>query len=418
MGINVPTAYYLVCSFHITSLRCYDWLMKGDSVTRILALKTLLSLCFLWALPCVANAAPFSSIVIDATSGRTLQQYRAHQQRYPASLTKLMTVYLMMEEIEKGRLKHDTPIYVSRNASRQPASKLGLRRGSHIEAGTAMQALIVKSANDVATAVAEHISGSEAKFARRMSATARRLGLYDTRFTNASGLYHWRQQSTARDMARLAQALLERFPHFERVWQSQSFAWNGKTYRSHNRVMRRLPGALGMKTGYIRASGYNIATAVQRDGKRVIVVVIGGSSSGVRDNQAISLAERSLPRASTFKPQTPAAEKLHLAALWLDTPAEKLAQPNKGMDLAGLPKDWKIQVGAYSASNHARSQLQRVERVLGPQLGGAKPHTEPAEKNGRPIYRARFANLSENQALSLCDKLRDVSPGCMAISPH
>ena len=392
--------------------------MKTDSGMLRNALQTLLSLCFLLALSSVAHAAPFSSIVIDATSGRTLQQYRAHQQRYPASLTKLMTIYLMMEEIEKGALKHDTPIYISRNASRQPPSKLGLKRGSYIEAGTAMQALIVKSANDVATAVAEHISGSEDKFARRMSKTARRLGLYDTKFTNASGLYHWRQQSTARDMARLAQKLLQRFPHFERVWQAQELEWNGKTIRSHNHVLRRLPGALGMKTGYIRASGYNIATAVQRDGKRVIVVVIGGSSTKTRDRQAISLAERSLPRATAFERPIVNPQKLQMAAHWLDTPADELAQPNNGLNLAGLPKDWQIQVGAYSASIHARSQLQRVRRVLGPQLADAQPHTEPAEKNGRQIYRARFANLSENQAHNLCDKLRDVSPGCLAISPQ
>ena len=392
--------------------------MKTDSGMLRNALKTLLSLCLLLALPSAAQAAPFSSIVIDATSGRTLQQYRAHQQRYPASLTKLMTIYLMMEEIEKGALKHDTPIYISRNASRQPPSKLGLKRGSYIEAGTAMQALIVKSANDVATAVAEHISGSEDKFARRMSKTARRLGLYDTKFTNASGLYHWRQQSTARDMARLAQKLLQRFPHFERVWQAQELEWNGKTIRSHNHVLRRLPGALGMKTGYIRASGYNIATAVQRDGKRVIVVVIGGSSTKTRDRQAISLAERSLPRATAFERPIVNPQKLQMAAHWLDTPADELAQPNNGLNLAGLPKDWQIQVGAYSASIHARSQLQRVRRVLGPQLADAQPHTEPAEKNGRQIYRARFANLSENQAHNLCDKLRDVSPGCLAISPQ
>ena len=392
--------------------------MKTDSGMLRNPLKTLLSLCFLLALPGVAQAAPFSSIVIDATSGRTLQQYRAHQQRYPASLTKLMTIYLMMEEIEKGALKHDTPIYVSRNASRQPPSKLDLKRGSYIEAGTAMQALIVKSANDVATAVAEHISGSEDKFARRMSKTARRLGLYDTKFTNASGLYHWRQQSTARDMARLAQKLLQRFPHFERVWQAQELEWNGKTIRSHNHVLRRLPGALGMKTGYIRASGYNIATAVQRDGKRVIVVVIGGTSTKTRDRQAISLAERSLPRATAFERPIVNPQKLQMAAHWLDTPADELAQPNNGLNLAGLPKDWQIQVGAYSASIHARSQLQRVRRVLGPQLADAQPHTEPAEKNGRQIYRARFANLSENQAHNLCDKLRDVSPGCLAISPQ
>ena len=260
----------------------------------------LLSLCFTWTIIDSAHAAQFSSIVIDATTGRTLHQYRASQQRYPASLAKMMTLYMMFEEIEQGRMKPDTKIRVSRKAAKQPPSKLGLRYRSSINARDAMHALIVKSANDVAYAVAEHIAGSEAKFARRMTGKARQLGLYDTRFTNASGLYHWRQQTTARDMARLAALLLERFPHFETVWRLREFDYDGKTYISHNRLLNRLYGAMGMKTGYIRASGYNLATAVQRDGRRVIVVVLGSDSPQSRDRRVAALAERSLPRAQAI----------------------------------------------------------------------------------------------------------------------
>ena len=155
---------------------------------------SLLTACFTLVFPNVTRAAQFSSMVIDATTGRTLHQYRANQQRYPASLTKMMTLYMMFEEIEAGRMKPNTKIRISRNAARQPSSKLGLRYRSSISARDAMHALIVKSANDVATAMAEHIAGSEAKFSRRMTGKARQLGLYNTRFTNASGLYHWRQQ--------------------------------------------------------------------------------------------------------------------------------------------------------------------------------------------------------------------------------
>ena len=183
-------------------------LMRSDSVFILRLSAIVLTLCFSWGLTDIARAAPFSSIVIDASTGRTLHQYRANQQRYPASLAKMMTLYIMFEEIESERLKPDTKVRISRQAARQPASKLGLRSRSTITAQLAMQALIVKSANDVATAVAEHIAGSEAKFARRMTGKARQLGLYDTRFANASGLYHWRQQTTARDMARLANLLL------------------------------------------------------------------------------------------------------------------------------------------------------------------------------------------------------------------
>lgn len=388
-------------------------------ISRVTA-KCVLSLCFAWvffAAPAPVKAAPFASIVVDATTGRTLQQYRADQNRYPASLTKLMTVYIMLEEIAAGRLKPDTPIYMSRNASKQPPSKLGLKRGHRLPARIAMQALIVKSANDVATAVAEHISGSEAKFARRMTKTARRIGLYDTHFINASGLYHWRQQTTARDMAKLAKALLKRFPHFESMWQTTSFRYDGTTYTTHNHVLRRLEGAMGMKTGYIRASGYNIATAVQRDGKRIIIVVIGGRTASIRNRHVMSLAERSLPRATAFETGKPAREKLQLAASWLGRPVAALTQPTQGLKLAQLPKDWKIQVGAFSASNHAQSQLQRVRRLMGDELQHAQMLTEEVEKNGRPVYRARFANLSEPQAFDLCHQLRNVTPSCLPIAP-
>jgi D-alanyl-D-alanine carboxypeptidase len=326
----------------------------------------------------------------------------------------MMTLYMMFEEIESGRMKPNTKIRVSRNAARQPASKLGLRTRSTITARMAMQSLIVKSANDVATAVAEHIAGSEAKFARRMTGKARQLGLYDTRFTNASGLYHWRQQTTARDMARLANLLLNRFPHFETVWRLREFDYRGKTYISHNRLLSRLYGAMGMKTGYIRASGYNLATAVQRDGKRVIIVVLGSDSPQTRDRRVTSLAERSLARAVPMPTPSIAAAKLQRAAQWLDRPADALlSQAGE----TGDRQDWKIQVGAFSASNHARSQLQRVRRVLGTHLEMAEESTEPFEKNGKRIYRARFANLSEPQAFSLCDRLRDVTPNCLPIGP-
>ena len=388
--------------------------MQSDSVSLSRLKALALTLCFAWFLPSFAQAAPFSSIVIDASTGRTLHQYRANQQRYPASLAKMMTLYLMFEEIENGNLKPDTKIRISRNAARQPPSKLRLRARSTITARLAMQALIVKSANDVATAVAEHISGSEAKFARRMTSKARQLGLYDTRFTNASGLYHWRQQTTARDMARLANLLLERFPHFETVWRLREFDHKGKTYVSHNRLLNRLYGAMGMKTGYIRASGYNLATAVQRDGKRVIVVVLGSDSPQTRDRRVTALAERSLPRAETRKADKIATAKLARAAQWLDRPAEILQAQSQATDNR---QGWKIQVGAFAASTHAQSQLQRVRRVLGTHLDMAEESTEPFEKNGKRIYRARFANLSEPQAFALCDRLRDVTPNCLPIGP-
>jgi len=387
----------------------------GDSQAWFWRFSFVLSVCLYSNFPSQTHAAPYSSIVIDATTGRTLQQYRANQQRYPASLAKMMTVYMMLEEIDKGRMKPTTKIRVSRKAARQPASKLGLRTGQRIDAQTAIHALIVKSANDVATAVAEHIAGSEDKFARRMTGKARQLGLYDTRFTNASGLYHWRQQTTARDMARLANLLLERFPHFEALWRSREFEYKDRTYTSHNRLLTRLYGAMGMKTGYIRASGYNIATAVQRDGKRIIIVILGGSSPQARDRQVTALAERSLQRASVFAGYDIDKKKLKTASGWLMKPPEKLVL--KSDPASAGNRDWKIQVGAFVTSNHAESQIKRVRRVLGTQLSQAEAHTEKIERNGKKFYRARFANLSEPQAYALCNKLRNVTPNCMPIAP-
>ncbi len=201
-----------------------------------------------------AEASPkYASIVVDAHSGRVLQYYRDEQMRFPASLTKIMTVYVTLEEIRAGRMGSNTPIRVSANAAKQPASKLGLREGEMISARLALQALIVKSANDVATAIAEHISGSETKFARRITRTARKLGMFDTSFANASGLFHRRQKSSARDIARLAKGAIDDFPAFNALWKQRYLVHKGRRIPGHNRLLGSLKGSIGMKTGYIRA---------------------------------------------------------------------------------------------------------------------------------------------------------------------
>lgn len=362
-------------------------------------------------------AAPFSSIVVDASNGRILQSYRAEQRRHPASLSKMMTALIMLEEIEAGKLRPDTPITASATAAKRPRSKLGLRAGEKIPAHLALKALLVKSANDVATAVAEHISGSESRFAKRMSRTARRLGLRNTYFANASGLYDWQQRTTASDMARLTITLLERYPHFESLWNVQSFTYKDRLYISHNRLPRILPGSLGMKTGYIRASGYNVATTVERDGRRVVIVVIGGRSSVSRDRQVVSLAERTLPRArKTDTSAKISAKKSKLVTAWLGAPSNATLA-GRVPDNATLSRDWKIQVGAFRASRQATEHLKRVRRSLGTTLQTAEPQTQLVTANGRQIYRARFANLSEAEAFSICQKLARFKSGCLPIAP-
>jgi D-alanyl-D-alanine carboxypeptidase len=220
-----------------------------------------------------------------------LHEDQADETRYPASLTKMMTLYMLFEAIERGTVSMDTRLTASRNASRQPPSRLGMRRNDSITVNQAIRALVVQSANDVATMVAERLGGSEARFAANMTARARELGMRDTRFANASGLPDSRHRTTARDMALLSQALWRDFPEHYHVFQTPTFAWRRGSGRNHNRLLGQIEGVDGIKTGYTRASGFNLATMAERNGRRVIVVVLGGETAASRDAQVAYLLE-------------------------------------------------------------------------------------------------------------------------------
>jgi len=237
----------------------------------------------------------YAGLVIEADSGEVLYADNADQLRYPASLTKMMTLYLLFEEIGRGGLTMDSPLAVSANAARQPATKLGLKAGSTIRVEDAILALAVKSCNDVATVVAENISGSESVFADRMTRTARALGMRNTSFSNASGLPDARQLTTARDMAILARALQSHYPSQSRVLATESFSYAGRRYENTNDLMGVVPGMDFSKTGYIRASGYNLVTSVRRGGRRIVVVVFGAPSKAARTAQVTTLVAAHLP---------------------------------------------------------------------------------------------------------------------------
>ncbi len=225
----------------------------------------------------------YAAYVVHAHSGDVLFDRYSNYRRYPASLTKMMTLYLLFDEIEAGRLSLDSKLKVSAQAAAQPPSKLGVRKGTTIDVETAIEALVVKSANDVAVVVAESISGSEWRFARKMTQKARALGMSRTTFRNASGLPNSKQVTTARDMARLAQRLMRDHPEYWSYFGAKQFTWNGRTYRTHNALVRSFSGADGLKTGYTRRSGYNLATSVKRDGHHLIGIVLGGRSGRTRD---------------------------------------------------------------------------------------------------------------------------------------
>ncbi len=225
----------------------------------------------------------YAAYVVHAESGDVLFSRYSNGRRYPASLTKMMTLYLLFEEIEAGKLTLTSKIKVSKRAAGQPPSKLGIKSGSTIDVETAIEALVVKSANDVAAAVAEKISGSEWRFAQKMTARARAIGMSRTTFRNASGLPNSKQVTTARDMATLAQRITQDFPQYFDYFSIRQFTWNGRTYRTHNKLIKTFPGADGLKTGYTRRSGFNLATTAVRKDQRLIGIVLGGRSSATRD---------------------------------------------------------------------------------------------------------------------------------------
>lgn len=237
----------------------------------------------------------YAGIVVDAATGKVLYADQADERRHPASLTKMMTLYLLFEALENGRIDLDAAIPVSLNAARQPPSDLGLKTGASIRASDAILAIAVRSANDVAVAVAEELAGSEPAFAARMNRKARDLGMRATYFNNATGLPDPAQVTTARDMAVLARALQTHFPERYRVFSTRNFSYHGRNYRSTNQLLGEIPGMDGIKTGYIRASGYNLAASVRRGGRRLIVIVMGGPTGAARDAQVRALVQEYFP---------------------------------------------------------------------------------------------------------------------------
>ncbi|BCH13686.1 D-alanyl-D-alanine carboxypeptidase family protein [Mesorhizobium sp. L-2-11] len=244
-----------------------------------------------------APAQKYAAMVIDG-SGRTLFEANSTAPRYPASLTKMMTLYLLFEALEQGRISKTTPIPVSANAARQPPTKLRFMRGETIDVDSAIRAITVKSANDVAVAVAEYLGGSEQTFAAMMTAKARQIGMRSTVFRNASGLPDAGQLTTARDMAVLGTALRARFPQHFHYFSESDFMFRGRLVRGHNDMLGRVRGVNGIKTGYIRASGFNIVTSYDADGRRLILVVMGADSARQRNDHVEALIQRNLSPAS------------------------------------------------------------------------------------------------------------------------
>lgn len=233
-----------------------------------------------------------SAIVVDADNGRILHKKDAYKKIYPASLTKLMTIYIVLDNVQEGKIKLDEKLIVSKKAANMRPSKLGLRYGEKIIVEDAIHAVNIKSANDAAVVLSERLAGSEEKFKIEMNKTAKKLGMRMTNFENSSGWHHNKQKTTAADMAKLAIALKRDFKQYMHWFSKEQFTYKGKIIKGHNKITSTYEGAEGLKTGYTAPSGYNLITSAVRDGKNLVAVVTGGKTSDKRDKKMVALLDR------------------------------------------------------------------------------------------------------------------------------
>lgn len=424
-------------------------------------------------------SAKYASIVIDVNTQEVLYARNADTRNYPASLTKMMTLYLAFEALQNGTLNLNKPLGVSRRAAGQAPSRLGLKAGGTISVQDALMALIVKSANDVAVVVAEALASSETAFAQKMTAKARELGMTNTTFRNASGLPNRGQLSTARDMSKLALALANDFPGRFGMFSVSRFRYGGRTYRTHNNLLDRYHGTDGIKTGYIRASGFNLVATVERNRQHLVGVVFGGRTAKSRDNHMITLldqgftelrrrdalAARPQAKPDPFAPQLavnrPAVEAPQMrprrrpdpiAVLIANSPAapERIgARPRRKPPLfppsveiitledanamfaeravpaalaaPGLGSigeaEWGIQVGAFAARARADLAAQMAADSEPRLLSALDVHVAPLSHGGKTLYRARLVGLSETDALKACSALQRQARECAIVRP-
>ena len=396
-----------------------------------------------------------AAIVVDMNSGSILQEQAADMPRHPASLTKMMTLYVLFGYLKAGKLTPSSDLTVTEHAATQAPTKLGLKPGATIKVNDAVKALVTQSANDAAVTVAENLAGTEENFAKLMTDTARQIGMRNTLFRNASGLPDDEQITTARDMAILSAHLIHDYPDYYTVFSTQYFTFNGRKYRNHNKLLLNYQGTDGIKTGYTRASGYNLAASVHRGEKHLIAVVLGGKTGSQRDAAMRALLERNFVAASTTKPTaaqlvaslvTPAplpAMKKPAYAMASVTPASAAATPiaapaegdisEPALPLRAsftssdpLPKPsarkvqydgaYHVQVGAYMSQDEAENRLGMVQQRAMALLDGHLPFTASFMKGDKEWYRARFAGFSKADAQAACAALKKMSLDCVVMS--
>ncbi len=373
---------------------------NGFSCSHLLCLLVfVIILPILFAQP--ANAK-YASIVLDSQSGRVLHSVNADTLNYPASLTKMMTLYLLFNALKEERLRLDSNLNISARATRQPASRLGLRKGRTITVRQAILAIVTKSANDVATVVSESLARSERNFALLMTATARQIGMRRTTFRNASGLPHRGQLSTARDMATLARRLLLDFPHYYQFFATRGFTYGGVRHRNHNKLLTTYQGADGIKTGYIRASGYNLVASAQRNGRRLVGVIFGGRSSKARNLLMAKLLNKGF--------------RLSAPARLVSTGGPPQGNLPKTANQRRSYQQWGIQIGAYKRFSPAYEIARKAVEKAPVLLAQGTIKVVPLRKSkGKSLYLGRVLGISKKQAYKACRILRQRKINCMEL---
>ena len=370
--------------------------------------------------------AKYASFVINENTKRIYHNTNADTRNYPASLTKIMTLYMIFDALESKKISMKTRLKVSKRASRQPPSKLYLSPGSTITVKNAIMALITKSANDVATVVAENLGKSERNFAKLMTKKAKQLGMTRTTFKNASGLPNRGQLSTARDMATLAMAIRRNHPKFFKLFKTKHFIYQGTKYTNHNNLLGSYSGTDGIKTGYTSASGFNLVASVERNGQRIIGVVFGGKKARSRDRHMIKLLNRHFKT----KPSKPLVRIAKPSEIPLARPTISIVEksvknfnipPTLKLPPSDKEEDWFIQIGAFKNRLNAHKAARNARNMVPEQLANLPASlskiTRTSNKNNTVEYlwRVRFIELAENQARSVCAELWTSGFSCIPL---
>jgi D-alanyl-D-alanine carboxypeptidase len=442
-----------------------NWHWIGRSGAAAILLSSML------AAPVMAQPV-YEAIVLDAQTGQVLRELSPDVSTQPASLTKMMTLYLTFEALNQGRLRLDQYLRVSDYAATRAPSKLGLVPGESVTVHDVILGIVTKSANDAAVVLAEALGGSEGAFAQQMTWKARQLGMNSTVYYNANGLPDPNQRTTARDIARLALALYHQFPREYRYFSTRAFVFRGQEMRNHNHMMEWYPGLDGIKTGYVNASGFNLAASAVREGHRLIGVVMGGQSAGWRDRQMAALLDQGFadigngqaasrpvmasvqPSASSHsaQPQAPvyatspsAAPAAATAAPQQSNPAPVMASAPQGDTATGpgrsgmidnalrhlspvgraeaatagretAGEDWSIQLGAFRAESAAEQAIRHATSVTAVR-GKPREVLAPAKGESNRLYRALLTHFSQKGAQAACGELHKKGIACTVVRP-